>query len=86
MSAAIVPDDDQTESAVLLALLDVHPAPLTRDEVRARIAHPHGDPRAEHDAVDRALAQAVTHGAALRLTDVFRASRAAVYTAAVIGR
>ena len=81
-----IPDPAQTAAATLRLVLDEHPTPLTVEEIRARIAHPDGDPETERQAVDEAVRDLIAHGVAHRTAGLVLASQAARYTARLLAR
>lgn len=76
-------EDLAAEAAVLALLLDVHPAPLTREEVRRRLLATARPSFSARDQVDRAVTEVLAHGAAHDAGGWLIASHAAVYVARI---
>lgn len=85
MSAKHHNDPDRVESAVLLQLLDLRPAPVTRTELSTRMLAPPTAAFDLRDAVEVAIIGLVSHGLVHDHDGWLLATQPAVHTARLLG-
>jgi len=76
---------EAAERAVLGVLLDLHPAPVTRTELRTRLGAGEGAPFAARDQVDVALDELAGYGLLHRHDGWLLVTQPTVHTARLLG-
>jgi hypothetical protein len=76
---------DQLRSAALLVLLDLHPTPVTRGELRTRLGVPDDAPLVDHDPIDVAIDELASYGLLHQHDGWLLATQPTVHTARLLG-